>query len=627
MTVVDEAVFPLLLLNINNHVATVLIIFLGCLHCPFISAFQVLITTAPKTLTRKCGNQFHSRLTSRPTLIQHHTRSATYNHMPMMMTARSDYDEVASPMSPSSQWIVSSLNGKNYNDDNDGSSSIIASPTNFPKVPTRLILHLDINETILLGDNAGGDSRQDSIQKMIAKSAFCQIPTMSTIPTGEDDSPVSDGKMKSSSSSTSTKWEDTQQVIPTHWWDGQEFGNEYTIPPLYTGWKWPDNCCPYYRTAYKGRSKEFVDMYDGAIFRPILNACEDRLAAQQVSTQKDHSNHILPAFYATLYHLINQYGHGQQQESSSSSSSMSSTIQQQSQLSSPQPPFALVFRTFGSDIEEIAHLVTDFASGKHPDYPDVYYPPLCLSSTQLYQGRWKEEQPHHKEDFVVDDVDTDNNIGSTTSRTTTTSTSTTKNVQYQLYNLNNENELVASNDDEIVRLLQGMTVCGIRDDYPYWKTNNYIPTAGKPIWVPNYDDDKTSENDEKVYDHHVLFDDNIHNLPHDGIACVRKQVPETKTITDNDANDDHDYNNNNNNSKNNVVVFETVDGANMHEEYQGIHLIRVPTIEPVLNPNWFIEQIDIASNRLQRRLYNARNNKNNNHNKKEEEEEDGTVAT
>jgi hypothetical protein len=41
----------------------------------------------------------------------------------------------------------------------------------------RLIVHFDINETIWLGDQAGGDSFHDSVQKVIAKSAFCQMKT------------------------------------------------------------------------------------------------------------------------------------------------------------------------------------------------------------------------------------------------------------------------------------------------------------------------------------------------------------------------------------------------------------------------------------------------------------------
>ena len=45
-----------------------------------------------------------------------------------------------------------------------------------------------------------------------------------------------------------------------------------------------------------------------------------------------------------------------------------------------------------------------------------------------------------------------------------------------------------------------------------------------------------------------------------------------------------------------------MDGATMHDESQGVHLIRVPTIEPVLNTNWYIEQIIQAQSRLQARL-------------------------
>jgi hypothetical protein len=35
-----------------------------------------------------------------------------------------------------------------------------------------LCLHFDINETILLGDPAGGDSYEDSLNKILAKVAF-----------------------------------------------------------------------------------------------------------------------------------------------------------------------------------------------------------------------------------------------------------------------------------------------------------------------------------------------------------------------------------------------------------------------------------------------------------------------
>ncbi len=357
-------------------------------------------------------------------------------------------------------------------------------------MPTRLILHFDINETILLGDDAGGDSRHDSLQKMIAKSAFCQLP------------------------SSSTAWEDTLQATPTHWWDGQPFGQETSIPPLYTGWEWPPGCCPYYRTSYKERSKGFVDHnHDGHIYKPVLDACEEALRKNSAD------NHILPAFYHTLEHLIGT-----------------------------KEPFRIIFRTFGSDIDDIAQIVTDFAQGRHPDYPHIQYSDLELPKERLYQGRWKcfgSEESGCKE--------------------------TSSDYIYELWNAD-ETNVVASGDAAILDLLSRHTICGIRDDYPFWKKNGWDPTAGKPVWIPKYD----LSTDQKPYKHHLFFDDNIHNLSHDGIACVRRQM--------------------------NDGTFCTLDGATMHQESQGVHLIRVPTIEPVLNPNWFVEQIHLARDRLQQRL-------------------------
>jgi hypothetical protein len=381
-------------------------------------------------------------------------------------------------------WIVRSLN-----DDDEKVQGHLASQNNNNNnnnhkkpIPTRLILHFDINETILLGDDAGGDSRHDSVQKMLAKSAFCQLPPSSGV----------------------SSWEETQQVQPTHWWDGQEMGKETTtMPPLYTGWKWPPNCCPYYRTSYKKWSKEFVDRHHGRIYAPVLQACELALSKSKTG------NHILPAFYQTLEWLVTTY----------------------------KSPFTLCFRTFGSDIQEMASLVTEFAQGRHPDYPHIRYPPLELPPDRLYQGRWK----------TLED-------GS---------------VIYQLWD-KDETEVLASGDADILQLLDQVTVCGIRDDYAFWKQNNWNPTAGKPVWIPK------NHNTQSCYDHHLFFDDNIHNLPNDGIASVRKQQQDG--------------------------TFVTMDGATMHEESQGVHLIRVPTIEPVLNPNWYIEQITQAQSRLQARL-------------------------
>jgi hypothetical protein len=512
-------------------------------------------------------------------------------------------------MSLSSDWIVSSL----CEGDNEDASPPITRPeaevTTQPLIPTHLFLHFDINETILLGDDAGGDSRHESTQKMLAKSAFCRKPSPSF----------------SASFSTPTTgvlaWEKTQQLKPTHWWDGQEIGRETSMPPLYTGWKWPEHCCPYYRTAYKGHAKSFTeDGKHGQIYSPLLEACEASLLSSSSSNysipsrssrdadgsssegKQDAKNTILPAFYETLCNLIESYEENENDD----------------KKESQPPPFTVIFRTFGSDLSEIASVVTTFAKGEHPDYPDINFPPLCLSEDRLYQGRWKViTNANHN-------VDNDD---------TTKAAAPEVKVVYQLWT-SDETELVASGDFEILELLSGKTkinqdelspsspstfaIFGIRDDYAFWKANQFSPTAGKPIWVLNYDNNipkrnivnnfnnrkAVKEDGCTLYSHHMLFDDNIHNLPDDGIACVRKE-----SLSGDDVANESTVGKN----TENAFFFETVDGTNL-DAYQGIHLVRVPTVEPVLNPQWYIQQIEKARIRLQLQLQSQLKSQSKHHN-------------
>jgi len=469
-----------------------------------------------------------------------------------------------------SAWITSSLS---LNGNEHVTKTLTEAETRKQQlIPTHLFLHFDINETILLGDDAGGDSRNESAQKMLAKSAFCRIPTLP--------------------SKKSLTWEKTKELKPTHWWDGQEIFRETSMPPLYTGWEWPENCCPYYRTAFKAQAKCFTESH-GKIYTPLLHACEAKIPRPSrdacESTSEDNQDEqitILPAFYETLRYLVENY---QKNEEVSSH-----TDEKENDNNKPHqpPPFTIIFRTFGSDLANIASVVTDFAQGKHPSYPDINFPPLCLRKDRLYQGRWKVVEKESK-------IDDDNSLEAGDSKIKAI---------YQLWTYD-ESELVASGDSEILELLSGRTeidnslpsspspptIIGIRDDYSFWKGNQYSPIAGKPIWVPDYDSKNlqkgvTKANEYTPYGHHLLFDDNIHNLPDDGIACIRKEVLARSVIENGVAIE-----------KDSSSLFETVDGSDIGA-YHGINLVRVPTVEPVLNPRWYIQQIEDARSKLQLRL-------------------------
>lgn len=372
--------------------------------------------------------------------------------------------------------IVSSLNEKD--------ETLTPAPPDPTREQRHLIVHFDVNETILVGDEAGGDTREDSLNKMLAKSAFVMYD-------GSDSS-----------------YSETSSFEPTHWWNGTPIldssndnnANHQTAeaPPLCTAWQWPTGCCPYYRTRFKGRAKTFV-RHHGSAYKDLYNHMNQLLQPPPDTNLSRKSlailSHMLPAFFETAVALSNANQH-----------------------------FTLVMRTMGTDLPEIAAAITAFASGQHPSYPNYSNPDLVLTPDKLLQGRWTA-------------------AGDETSHV------------FQLWR---DETMVASGDAEILDFLHSQTgVCGIQDDYSFWKAHGFAPWAGKPVWISrntNY--------------HHVLMDDNIHNLVDDSIASIRVETDDQGT-------------------------FRTLTGLEIIEQ-QGRHLIRVPTVEPILNPQWFLEQLDKA---------------------------------
>ena len=346
-----------------------------------------------------------------------------------------------------------------------------------------VVVHFDINETILVGDEAGGDTRSDCLNKILAKSAFVRMPP---------DHQVS--------------YDETSSLEPTHWWNGtplqsmQSSDNDKptattaaattttTPPPLYIGWQWPEGCCPYYRTAFKKKAKTFTQ-HDGRPYRHLRQQLDQILQAHSVSGLPA-LDHMIPAFFHTLQAL-------------------SKTPQKKT----------IVLRTFGTDLPDVAQAVTAFAQGRHPDYPNFGDPRLVLKPDTLVQGRWIQ----HADGTTV----------------------------YQLYR---NDQLVAAGDAQVLEFIHGHDILGIQDDYPFWQRAAYEPWAGKPVWkLPNIQ--------------HIILDDNIHNLEKDSIASVRRPTADGG--------------------------YECLSDYDILQEH-GRHLIRVPTIAPILHQTWFLEAIQEA---------------------------------
>lgn len=414
-----------------------------------------------------------------------------------------------------------------------------------------LVLHFDVNETLLLDDPAGGDTPEDCLNKIIAKSAFCRIPASAQL---DKNVPLS-------------------SVVPTQWLDGSPIlgspeGNTKNVagiresedqsrmstnnkcPGLHTDWEWPEGACPYYKTAYKKFAKTFTE-HHGSGYRQIAEQIKQNLTlgevvdgSREVDERISHDgvNHfMLPAFFHCMHKVLTE---------------------------EPRRKVRLVIRTFGSDLSNVANAITAFAEGNHPLYPDFRCPELVLKDENLYRGRWVPSQSVGVEDEesspngIVDDLQS---VGLSH--------------VYHLYKWNKDDTdydtpvermlgtCVARGDSEVLQVIEGANksfdengiapiVCGIQDDYNFWASRDYAPHAGKPVWVQK----------GRAGVHHIFFDDNIHNNPDDSIVAIRSEIGDS------------------------TGLFRSLSGEEIIE-MQGKHVVRVPTVEPCLNRKWFEQQI------------------------------------
>ena len=412
------------------------------------------------------------------------------------------------------------------------------SPQSTPPSPTidrdsikcsksKLVLHFDVNETILIGDDAGGDTVEDCLNKIIAKSAFVKCPP-------DDSSSQTEGCVIT----TTTHYE------TSHWWNGAPIMNDQKVhqppSPLYTGWQWPQHCCPYYRTKFKKYAKTFtLEQQHGSAYRPLYELLKNSFlqlpsnaiggganSNTDIESEDDSSlppSHLfyrmLPSFFHTLV-----------------------------KLQEMNKDYTLVLRTFGDDLEDVALAIKDFAQGKHPVYPSFREPKLLLEECNMYRGRYRVEQPINGDDHG------DGNRNSII------------NSIYDLFDWNDSSKVIASGDDELLNIIEGQSICGIQDDYKYWSGNDCVPSSGKPVWIHPKDEDG------RVSYHHLIFDDNIHNDAKDSIVAVRSRDMHTRQ-------------------------WKSLSGENTIDQ-QGIYVVRVPTVAAILEQDWFLQQIAVAEARL-----------------------------
>ncbi|KAL3822622.1 hypothetical protein ACHAXA_006407 [Cyclostephanos tholiformis] len=316
----------------------------------------------------------------------------------------------------------------------------------------------------------------------------------------------------------------------------------------------------------------------------------------------------------------------------------------------------LVLRTFGSDLHRVADCVTKFARGEHPSFPNYRNRDLIFGEGDIVNGRWTNTtvegrrgstrdgegvgDGHDGDDEDEEEYEERDKKGEGIGGIDEGGGRLVYELHHQL-----DDDLFRrrySGDDEVLNFLESRTVVGILDDYEFWRDNNQAPWSGKPIWSRRMAGGKSrtggndagggggggggvegicgggDEGDDcrrrrrrrrrcpiRHDHHHILLDDNIHNDPNDGIGAVRAPIPVEATDETNDDNcREYDVitrtttttttTTATTRSSASYVSLRGNDLLKMH----GKHLIRVPTLRPLLEDDWFVRRIEDARWRI-----------------------------
>ena len=343
----------------------------------------------------------------------------------------------------------------------------------------KLVLHFDVNETIMIGDPAGGDTFEDCLNKTLAKNAFIRPR-----PTGDDTSPF--GRWGE------WAWHDGSPLDP----EMREAGS--APPPILTAFEWPEGCVPLYtvRALKKAHAKTFTQPGSpGSIYRDLFEAMERALrvptdGGEPVDPRLVGSDGVhyivLPAFFHTLGELARQ-----------------------------GRDFAVIIRTFGTDGPEIAEAINAWAEGKHPvpHLRDNGVRELALPRERLWKGTYDPADGSFRLTSSGAGADATGAGGEAEADAVSAGAAKTL----------DEAAVMQLFESDEVRCM------AIQDDYGWWSGHGQDPSTGKPLWFSPYrafgggggGGGGGSSSDEEVLVHPIFFDDNIKNDAFDSIVSVR----------------------------------------------------------------------------------------------------------
>lgn len=419
----------------------------------------------------------------------------------------------------------------------------------------------------MVGDPAGNDSFEDSLNKIIAKNVLVLERTQAEADRlnalgythskwSWADGSALDPKQRTAESMAESGADDTAEpggpaadAGPS---DGAGAKAARPPPPLHTGWEDPPGSVTLYKVDELkdiwagGPQKPWrnftADGSVGSIFQPVFQQLKAELGVPEPAEPNDDDDEdesssawqaasssvlqtltrtsaegyrhlfLLPAFFETLHQLQVVQGRD----------------------------IRLVIRTFGHDLPDVVAALNCFCNGLHPDFPlaspyartelaklsiDGQAQPGTNRDSQIWCGRY---HPAHLpplpgpastggrggptasfrlQPFPVHTAGAGGAAGVAAGGAGEEGPEPEPEVGPRESDYKGESKAV-------LMLQRGLdpsgmvSAQGIQDDYHYWKRNRYNPAAGKPMWVTRADREF----------HHIFFDDNIHNQADDSVG-------------------------------------------------------------------------------------------------------------
>lgn len=319
----------------------------------------------------------------------------------------------------------------------------------------RLVLHFDINKTIIMTDKAQDSDMSQMLNMLLSECAWGRLePGPLWVPVGRlaTDRPASDPQLMS------------YRIFLDSFLLPFKVGEGPAIEAL--------------NTAIKSERQKLKRVFTepgqpGDMFRGVFQKLHQKLTPLPHCTCQTR---ILPSFFELLKHL-----HSQGRD------------------------FTIVFRSFGSDISEVVEEMNAFATGQHPCYPEV--------RMDGSDGRtdMRMSVPNNVGAFYRESTKPD---GSALCLGASSKVMTAKKLTLQELEAcadESGRKLIRTFPQMRLAFLQECSMrrinraYALRDYYPFWKTNAERSKAGKLLLLNRQDEDHIQ----------IMFDDNIgYGSPH-----------------------------------------------------------------------------------------------------------------